>query len=807
MRHRHGRWCAWFSSTILGLLCLPLLWTYSFGEMKSLGTLREFKSTDTLQDLRAKIRHNGYKFTVDHNWVFDMSSERKQRFFSRRPPKVPRAAPEKVLGPLAKHLARRALPSSFDWRNYNGHSYIGPIRNQEDCGSCYAFAAAAAAEGTYNRVTGNYDANAADFSESFIAWCLGTYGPYSEHFDGCDGADYDYYELEALTREGIIHETDFPYTTVDPGSCTHWSDPALIFQGWYRIPCGDIEAMKTAIMTYGPLDAAVYVDSAFEAYSGGIFENTNTSCGADPCHYTPTNHAVSLVGWDDNGGDGYWILRNSWGESWGENGYMRIKYTSAAVSCDAAYLVFDCDDTKLVVQGQSPSANFSVPPGSPVLVKAHVSNECGGVIAGAQVTASFSNGDADITLYDDGAHNDGAADDGVYANNWTPVTAQDPVVITLNAAKSGYTSAGAAISGRVGWSWREGFEGDLFPPTDWNLVQTNPRATWKSSTEYPHTGTKNAVVLYDELLESQDELLMTPILPAMTSGTLSFWSAGSLYWGVQDHDNYDVEVWLIYGDWDGGSGDDVLLGKCDDSWIETFVYAKTTFDLTTYLRQNPESRVRIGFRYVGTDGAAVYLDDVEVFYGMDEQTGSLQVTLAPDAAVSAGARWKVDGGPWRKSGATVSNLTAGQHTVTFRSIADWRTPSERTITIVPGATKSLSATYRKIPPTVTVTARDSQASEPGRDKGKFTFTRTGTTSHALSVKYSVSGTARPTKDYLALPGTVSIPKGKRSVTVVVIPVNDGTREKRETVIVRIKSDDSYKVGSPAHAKVFIQDDD
>jgi len=77
----------------------------------------------------------------------------------------------------------------------------------------------------------------------------------------------------------------------------------------------------------------------------------------------------------------------------------------------------------------------------------------------------------------------------------------------------------------------------------------------------------------------------------------------------------------------------------------------------------------------------------------------------------------------------------------------------------------------------------------------------------LSVKYSVSGTARPRKDYLALPGTVSIPKGKRSVTVMVIPVNDGTREKRETVIVRIKSDDSYKVGSPAHAKVFIQDDD
>jgi len=93
-------------------------------------------------------------------------------------------------------------------------------------------------------------------------------------------------------------------------------------------------------MEYGVVDAAVYAGSAFSAYSGGIYQDSKTSCSSNPCYYTETNHIIALVGWDDNGGDGYWILRNSWGTGWGENGYMRIKYTSARVACEAAYLVY-----------------------------------------------------------------------------------------------------------------------------------------------------------------------------------------------------------------------------------------------------------------------------------------------------------------------------------------------------------------------------------------------------------------------------------------------------------------------------------
>ena len=166
----------------------------------------------------------------------------------------------------------KSLPASFDWRNYGGHSYIGAVRDQGDCGSCYAFAAAASAEGVYNWAAGKYDGNCADFSESFIVWCLGRV--YSSHLFFCDGADYSYTELTGLTAYGICSEASFPYRVTDPGSCTHWSDPVVKFSSWGRVPCGDINAIKTAIMTYGVVDAAVYADSNFQAYGGGIYRDS-----------------------------------------------------------------------------------------------------------------------------------------------------------------------------------------------------------------------------------------------------------------------------------------------------------------------------------------------------------------------------------------------------------------------------------------------------------------------------------------------------------------------------------------------------
>jgi len=235
------------------------------------------------------------------------------------------------------------IPTSFDWRSYNGHSYIGSPRDQGSCGACYAFGATACAEGTYNFATGKYDANTSDFAEAYIAWCLSTLPAYTGHFSGCNGADYDYQELQALVDVGTIPESYFPYSASTSQTCpsSTSSAPKTKFLGWYRVACSDINAIKTAIMTYGVVDAAVYVSTAFQNYTGGVFSDASTACNGSPCYNTTTNHAISLVGWghDATYGD-YWILRNSWGSSWGEGGYMRIAVTSARVACSVCYMTY-----------------------------------------------------------------------------------------------------------------------------------------------------------------------------------------------------------------------------------------------------------------------------------------------------------------------------------------------------------------------------------------------------------------------------------------------------------------------------------
>jgi len=233
------------------------------------------------------------------------------------------------------------LPSSFDLRDIYGHSYIGPVRDQGACGSCYSFGALAAAESVYNRYHDLYDDAAIDLSESFIIWSL---SPLYEGFDGCNGASYDYEELTAIVEHGVPLEADFPYVITDPGPDNHhWDAPRTGFAEWYRIPPNDIETTKRVLQRFGAVDAAVFADDDFSNYTGGIFQNTDTSVNYILPYYCSTNHAISLVGWEDDPGDGgmgYWILRNSWNTAWGEDGYMRIRYTSAKASMEGAYILY-----------------------------------------------------------------------------------------------------------------------------------------------------------------------------------------------------------------------------------------------------------------------------------------------------------------------------------------------------------------------------------------------------------------------------------------------------------------------------------
>jgi hypothetical protein len=180
-----------------------------------------------------------------------------------------------------------------------------------------------------------HDALQRNLSEQYLVSC---------NMDGwgCDGGwwAHDYHLNEVPSDEpdaGAVYESNFPYTAADdpcnPPHAHHEKIDSWAFVGSeYGIP--SVGAIKRAIYDHGPVSVAVCVGSAFQLYSGGVFE-TQEYC------WSLVNHAVVLVGWDDTQGtNGVWILRNSWGAEWGENGYMRIGYEISNVGFSANYIVY-----------------------------------------------------------------------------------------------------------------------------------------------------------------------------------------------------------------------------------------------------------------------------------------------------------------------------------------------------------------------------------------------------------------------------------------------------------------------------------
>ncbi len=224
--------------------------------------------------------------------------------------------------------AKGPIPPSFDWRTRTAGG-MPPIRNQGGCGSCWAFAAMGALECAI-KIQDGHDV---DLSEQWLVSC-------NRHGWGCDGGwwahDYLCYIGDQCDSIGAVLEQDYPYTATDaPCSC---SDPhPYRIETWGYIGAAQgvpiVPAIKLAIMQHGPVTVSVAVDNYFQAYRGGVF----TICTA-----AEINHAVVIVGWDDNlGASGAWIMRNSWGPNWGDSGYMYIAYGCDMIGYAASFMEYD----------------------------------------------------------------------------------------------------------------------------------------------------------------------------------------------------------------------------------------------------------------------------------------------------------------------------------------------------------------------------------------------------------------------------------------------------------------------------------
>jgi hypothetical protein len=236
-----------------------------------------------------------------------------------------------------------SLPASFDWRTMGWNP---PARNQGQCGSAFAFATLAPLEWAIKI----YDGWDADLSEQWLVNC-------NTDGWGCvagGGYAFDYLKAsggknDACGRIGAVLESDYPYTgTQQVCDCNRNSSTRYYIQSWAyvgnAVSVPSVDAIKDAIYNHGPVACFVYADTAFQFYSGGIFY---------PGSSGTVNHLVVLVGWGSQGGTDYWILRNSWGTWWGENGYMKIKQGVNSVGYGAAYITYLQTGTKAVFVSES----------------------------------------------------------------------------------------------------------------------------------------------------------------------------------------------------------------------------------------------------------------------------------------------------------------------------------------------------------------------------------------------------------------------------------------------------------------------
>ena len=248
-----------------------------------------------------------------------------------QPVPTPAAEPSILHPPSSILHSPLGLPSAYNWCDQGGCT---TVKDQGSCGSCWAFGTVGPLESNIKTVDGLEK----DLSEQYLVSC-------NTDGWGCNGGwwAHDYHWNKTPPGEsgaGAVYEADFPYVARDD-SCGPAHTHHEKIDSWAYI--GSEQSMpsaadiKQAIYDHGPVSAAVCVGSAFQSYSSGVF-NTDEAATCSPWD---ANHAVVLVGWDDTqGSNGIWYLRNSWGASWGESGYMRIEYGTSNVGYSANYIVY-----------------------------------------------------------------------------------------------------------------------------------------------------------------------------------------------------------------------------------------------------------------------------------------------------------------------------------------------------------------------------------------------------------------------------------------------------------------------------------
>ncbi|KAJ4835113.1 hypothetical protein Tsubulata_020167, partial [Turnera subulata] len=259
-------------------------------------------------NLRFIDEHNSdstRSYKLGLNQFADLTNEEyRQRYLGTRMSRNNRVVSSS--GKSGRYLYKEGddLPESVDWVK-NGA--VGAVKNQGQCGSCWAFSTVAAVEGINQIVTGEL----ISLSEQELVDCDKVYN------QGCNGGLMDYAFQFIIDNGGIDTEEDYPYKAYDSMCDQNRKNAKVVtIDGYEDVPENDEKSLRKAV-AHQPVSVAIEAGGrAFQLYKSGVFTG---HCGTD------LDHGVVAVGYGTENGVDYWIVRNSWGPDWGENGYIRME--------------------------------------------------------------------------------------------------------------------------------------------------------------------------------------------------------------------------------------------------------------------------------------------------------------------------------------------------------------------------------------------------------------------------------------------------------------------------------------------------